>query len=81
MYAGEWKEGHQHGQGTLTNPEGRKYVGEWKDGLPHGQGKWTNTDGSTFVGEWNDGIPWNGTLYDEDGNVTATVSESVKTEQ
>ena len=40
-YVGEWKDGKEHGQGTLTTPvvdsrnlihHGRKYVGEWKNG-------------------------------------------------
>ncbi len=40
-YVGEWKDGKEHGQGTLTTPVvdsrnlihfGRKYVGEWKNG-------------------------------------------------
>ena len=40
-YVGEWKDGKEHGQGTLTTPvedsrnfihHGRKYVGEWKKG-------------------------------------------------
>ena len=30
-YAGEWKNGARHGQGTFTWSNGYKYVGEWKD--------------------------------------------------
>jgi len=30
----EYKNGKEHGQGTLTTPDGKKYVGEWKDGKP-----------------------------------------------
>ncbi len=30
-YVGEFKDGKEHGQGTLTFPDGGKYVGEFKD--------------------------------------------------
>ena len=31
-YAGEFKDGKEHGQGTYISHDGRKYEGEWKDG-------------------------------------------------
>ena len=37
-YAGEWKNGKMHGQGTFTNADGSKYVGEWDGGDKQGQG-------------------------------------------
>ena len=55
-YAGEWKDGKKHGQGTITTPEGVNYVGEWKDGKIHGQGTKTWPDGSEYVGVWQGGM-------------------------
>jgi hypothetical protein len=58
-YVGEWKDGVQHGQGTITWASGKfagvKYVGGWKDGEEHGQGTWTHPSGEKYVGEWKDG--------------------------
>ncbi|MDP6080154.1 MAG: hypothetical protein QF435_08785 [Arenicellales bacterium] len=33
-YAGEYKDGKSHGQGTYTWADGRKYVGTWMFGKP-----------------------------------------------
>ena len=38
-YVGEFKDGKEHGQGTITFLDGRKYVGEMKDGT-----QWNGTD-------------------------------------
>ena len=65
---------------TSTFPDGEKYVGEFKDGTRDGQGTLTYADGRKYVGEFKDGNPWNGTEYDQDGNVTATYSEGVRKE-
>jgi len=51
-----------------------------KDGKGHGKGTYTWSDGSKYVGELRDGKPWKGTEYDKDGNVTATYSGGVRTE-
>ena len=50
------------------------YEGELKDDEMHGQGTAYYADGSMYDGEWKNGNPWNGTEYDEDGNVTGTWS-------
>ena len=55
VYVGEKKDGKNHGQGTLTFPDGWKYVGEFKDGKIHGQGTETFPNGEKYVGEWKDG--------------------------
>ena len=68
-YVGEWKDNKRHGQGTLIWSNGRKYVGEYKDGLPNGQGTYNLPSGQKYVGEWKDGQMWNGTKYNEDGNI------------
>ena len=54
-YAGEYKDGARHGQGTYTHASGNKYVGEWKFGDKHGQGTYTFANGDKKVGEWKDG--------------------------
>ena len=45
------------------------YEGEFKDGKYHGHGSYTWSDGKKYLGEWKDGKPWNGTGYDNDGNI------------
>ena len=43
----------QHGYGTFTYPDGKKYVGEWKNGKKHGQGTYTLANGTiSHSGEW-----------------------------
>ena len=54
-YVGEWKNGEENGQGTLTFNDGRKYVGEYKNGERNGQGTYTYPDGIKYVGEYKDG--------------------------
>ena len=44
IYAGEWKAGKYHGQGTIKYSDGTKYVGKWKDSLPNGQGTLTSEE-------------------------------------
>ena len=39
-YKGRFRDGHQDGEGKLTNPDSSySYEGQWKKGLPHGKGK------------------------------------------
>ena len=59
-----------NGLGILTTPWGREYVGEWKDGRENGKGTFNYSNGMKYVGELKDGIWWNGTFYDQDGNIT-----------
>ena len=80
-YVGDHKYGKKHGHGTFTTAKGNNYVGEWKDGKKHGQGTLTSPDGAKYDGEWKDGNPWNGTDYDEDGEITATYLDGVMTEK
>ena len=54
-YAGEYKDGKWHGEGTFTWRDGTKYVGEYKDGKRHGQGTYTFANGGKYVGEFKDG--------------------------
>ena len=68
-YLGSWKNGKMNGQGIFTYPNGEKYVGEWKDGKEHGQGTTTFPNGDRYVGGYKYGKYWNGTQYDNDGNI------------
>jgi hypothetical protein len=68
-YFGEWKDGKRSGQGILTWSDGRKYEGEWKDGEINGQGIGTYPDGNKYIGEWKDWDQWNGTFYNQNGNI------------
>ena len=55
IYAGEWKVGKYHGQGTIEYSDGTKYVGKWKDGLPNEKGTLTDSSGNKYVGGFKDG--------------------------
>ena len=63
------KDGREHGQGTFTDPNRKKYVGEWKDGREHGQGTDIFPDGSKGIGEFREGRPWNITHRDKNRNI------------
>ena len=56
-YAGEYKNGLPHGNGSYTLANGSKYVGEFKKGLSEGQGPATYTDGGKYVWEFKNGTP------------------------
>ena len=64
IYAGEFKDGKAHGQGTYTWPNGNKYVGEHKNGKRHGLGTFTFPNGQKYVGEFKNGN------YDGQGTFT-----------
>ncbi len=56
-YAGEFKDGMPHGQGTFTQDDGALYVGEWKEGKKHGLGTLTGANGDKYVGNLKDSKP------------------------
>ena len=68
VYKGEVENGVPNGLGILISPMGGKYVGEWKNGEKNGLGTRTYPVGWE-VGEYKDGVLWNGTYYDENGNI------------
>ena len=37
-YEGEWRNGQEHGVGTLVEPDGSAYYGFWSQGKLHGEG-------------------------------------------
>ena len=49
-----------------TQPE---YQGQVKYGKPNGLGVLISTNGWKFFGSWNNGEIWNGTEYDNYGNI------------
>ena len=53
MYVGKFKDGKEHGQGTYTFHDGKKYEGEFRDGK-----SWNGTQydkkGNT-LGKWVNG--------------------------
>lgn len=53
-YAGEFKDGKPHGQGTMSYPGSNKYVGEWRNGKREGEGAMWYPIGHKYVGEWRD---------------------------
>lgn len=53
-YIGQWENGKQNGEGTMTWTNGGVYEGEWKDGLRNGYGKHTAADGTVREGTWKD---------------------------
>ena len=56
QFAGEWKDGKQHGKGTHTQADGSQYVGEYKDGKKHGKGTFTEIRyGVKYEGKWKNG--------------------------
>ena len=54
-YIGEFKNGDENGQGSITYPNGDKYVGQFKDAFEHGQGKMVYANGDVYDGLWEDG--------------------------
>jgi hypothetical protein len=59
VYAGQWKDGHWHGKGTLTFTNGDVYEGQWNHGKLHGNGT-TFQNGAVYEGQFKDG-GWHGT--------------------
>jgi hypothetical protein len=58
-YVGQWKNGKQDGQGTMTFADSeKKYVGEWKNGLYHGHGTFTDLWGESKTCEWEGQSPY-----------------------
>tara|TARA_Y100000310_G_scaffold75263_1_gene71527 strand:- start:3275 stop:3694 length:420 start_codon:yes stop_codon:yes gene_type:complete len=53
VYEGEFKNGKQHGNGTMTFLDGDIYEGEFKDDKWYGKGKLIYSDG-VVKGEWKD---------------------------
>jgi hypothetical protein len=49
-----------------TQPE---YQGQVKDGKPNGLGVLISTNGWKYLGSWKNGEMWNGTEYDNYGNI------------
>ena len=46
-----------------------KYQGQVKDGEPNGLGVLISTNGWKYFGSWTNGEIWNGTEYDNYGNI------------
>lgn len=55
-YAGQYKNGMRHGQGTFTFSNGMKYVGEFRNDKPNGRGTMTTPDGTEITGFFRDGV-------------------------
>ena len=58
----EWEEFGE--KGTQS-----KYQGQVRDGKPNGLGVLTSTNGWKYFGSWKNGEIWNGTEYDNYGNI------------
>ena len=46
-----------------------KYQGQVREGKPEGLGVLSSTNGWKYFGTWNNGKIWNGTEYDNYGNI------------
>ena len=55
-YEGEWKNGTQHGLGTMHYEGGSVYDGFWKNGELNGEGTYTWPSGSVYEGNWKSGL-------------------------
>ncbi len=56
VYEGQWQDGQEHGNGTLTRANGSQYAGDFENGDRSGKGTATYTDGSSYEGQWKNNI-------------------------
>lgn len=56
-YRGSWRDGKQHGAGTMEYKGIATYTGGWLAGLKQGQGSMAWISGSTYDGWWMAGVP------------------------
>lgn len=56
-YRGSWRDGKQHGIGTMEYKGIATYTGGWMNGLKQGQGSMAWISGSTYDGWWMAGAP------------------------
>ena len=42
------------------------------------QGTLISPDGEKYIGEWKNGLLWNGTIFDEDGNIISKIANGVE---
>ena len=54
-YEGEWKNGLEHGHGTKTWPDGKKFIGKWKKGK-YFHGTYYFDNGDKHFGFFKDGV-------------------------
>jgi hypothetical protein len=71
-YIGKYRNGLYDGQGDLKIGPYARFIGEFRnDNFIRGI---VTSEGKTFVGEFKNGeLPWNGILFQESGNVEATI--------
>lgn len=55
-YAGDLKDGREHGQGRLTTAVGYSYVGGFKEGLKHGYGIERFANGNSYEGGFSEDL-------------------------
>ena len=58
-----------------------KYQGDVENGVPNGLGVLISTNGWKYFGSWKNGEIWNGTEYDEDGNIWSKYVNGKKIKQ
>lgn len=56
-YRGTWKDGRQHGTGTMEYRGIATYTGGWMNGMKQGQGSMAWMSGNTYDGLWLSGVP------------------------
>ena len=67
-YIGDWKNGREHGRGTVFNKFGDIHIGEFKDGKMEGEGILILKQGAIWVGEWkNSKMEGEFIIYEKNG--------------
>jgi hypothetical protein len=56
-YRGSWREGKQHGIGTMEFKGIATFTGSWVNGMKQGQGTMAWVSGNTYDGSWMAGLP------------------------
>ncbi len=78
-YIGDWVNGQQEGNGTLTYKDGGKYTGEFVNGYRQGMGTFTWASGVKHSGQWMKGNQHGeGTYIYADGTISTGIWENGK---
>ena len=77
-YQGQWRNGQKHGNGTYTWANGAKWIGHFRHDRSSGEeglNVLTTADQNTYIGTWKWHEFWNGSQYNNRGELVARYSE------